>query len=190
MKRLQKISLTIFSLLLVAGCESQPNAIQKDKAATNDIMERLGQTQPIPSIPYSQIRASVIEAQKLEAKATITYTVERANDGRVLRVFQSIGYPIPGGTSLTNPWQVECRGAGSSYGCTPIGQAEPTGVYTPAESLGTRIIEVQADGSTVLYYTEGIISTYAFPVAQKGDFGVVAIGKAPETSKLNIKKVP
>jgi hypothetical protein len=166
--------------------EYEPSAEQKDRAATEKIMADYGQTQPIPKMNRSQVRESLIEIQKLEARATSTYSVERAMDGRVLRLFPSIGYPIPGGTSLTNPLQPTCNGYSSGYSCTSIGQAETTGVFIPATSEGTRIIEVLPDGSKVAFYSESKISTYAYPVVQKDAYQVTPAGKAPENSKLKI----
>jgi hypothetical protein len=167
--------------------EYEPSAEQKDRTATEKIMKDYGQTQPIPKMNRSQVRESLIEIQKLEGRATSTYSVERAMDGRVLRLFPSIGYPIPGGTSLTNPLQPTCGYSGSSgYACTAIGQAETTGVFIPATSEGTRIIEVTPDGSKVAFYSESKISTYAYPITQKDAYTVIAAGTPPANSRLNI----
>jgi hypothetical protein len=190
-----KTTRSILAFLLIAtgiatsSCSSkdyEPSAEQKDRAATENIMKDYGQTQPIPKMNRSQVRESLIEIQKLEARATSTYSVERAMDGRVLRLFPSIGYPIPGGTSLTNPLQPTCTGYSNGYSCTTIGQAETTGVFIPSTSEGTRIIEVLPDGSKVAFYSESKISTYAYPVVQKDAYQVVPAGKAPENSKLKI----
>jgi hypothetical protein len=190
-----KTTRSILAFLLIAtgiatsSCSSkdyEPSAEQKDRAATENIMKDYGQTQPIPKMNRSQVRESLIEIQKLEARATSTYSVERAMDGRVLRLFPSIGYPIPGGTSLTNPLQPTCTGYSNGYSCTTIGQAETTGVFIPSTSEGTRIIEVLPDGSKVAFYSESKISTYAYPVVQKDAYQVIPAGKAPENSKLKI----
>jgi hypothetical protein len=181
-------------LLLVIGVATsscgksyEPSSEQKDRAATEKIMSDYGQTQPIPKMNRSQVRESLIEIQKLEGRATSTYSVERAMDGRVLRLFPSIGYPIPGGTSLTNPLQPTCGSyTSSSYACTAIGQAETTGVFIPATSEGTRIIEVTPDGSKVAFYSESKISTYAYPITQKDAYTVVPAGSPPANSRLNI----
>lgn len=170
------------------GSNYKQSSESKDREATEKIMADYGQTQPIPKMNRSQVRESLIEIQKLEARATSTYSVERSMDGRVLRLFPSIGYPIPGGTSLTNPLQPTCgySGSNSGYACTAIGQAETTGVFIPATSEGTRIIEVLPDGSKVAFYSESKISTYAYPVVKKDAYEVVAAGSAPENSKLKI----
>jgi hypothetical protein len=186
---------SVFAILLLVlgvstsscGKDYEPSAEQKDRTATEKIMKDYGQTQPIPKMNRSQVRESLIEIQKLEARATSTYSVERSMDGRVLRLFPSIGYPIPGGTSLTNPLQPTCGYSGNSgYACTAIGQAETTGVFIPATSEGTRIIEVTPDGSKVAFYSESKISTYAYPITQKDAYTVVAAGTAPANSRLNI----
>jgi hypothetical protein len=189
-----KTSSSILAFLLIVtgiatsscGDRYKPDSEEKDRIATESIMKDYGQTQPIPKMNRSQVRESLIEIQKLEARATSTYSVERAMDGRVLRLFPSIGYPIPGGTSLTNPLQPTCAGYSSGYACTSIGQAETTGVFIPSTSEGTRIIEVLPDGSKVAFYSESKISTYAYPVVQKDAYQVVPAGKAPENSKLKI----
>jgi hypothetical protein len=191
---MKKTNSVLALLLIVAGVvtsscgkDYEASSEQKDRVATEKIMQDYGQTQPIPKMNRSQVRESLIEIQKLEGRATSTYSVERAMDGRVLRLFPSIGYPIPGGTSLTNPLQPTCGSYGSaSYACTSIAQAETTGVFIPSTSEGTRIIEVLPDGSKVAFYSESKISTYAYPITQKDAYTVVPAGSAPANSRLNI----
>jgi hypothetical protein len=176
---------------ILGGCgEHKPTAEEKDQANTNQIMTDLGKIQKIPKINYSQTRASLIKILELEGKATATWTVERSMDGRILTIFPSIGYPIPGGTSLTNPQQLTCRAYSStsvSYSCSTIGQAEPTGVFPPTTSEGTRVIQVMPDGSKVVFYSEGKLSTYAYPVKQTDAYTIVPAGSAPSSSKIEFK---
>jgi hypothetical protein len=190
-----KIIATLVGLCLISfnlvGCGNyKPTAEEKDQAETDKIMNDLGQTQKIPKISYSQTRASLIKILELEGKATATWTVERSMDGRILTIFPSIGYPIPGGTSLTNPQQLTCRAYSStsaSNSCSTIGQAEPTGVFPPTTSEGTRVIQVMPDGSKVVFYSEGKLSTYAYPVKQTDAYTIVPAGSAPSSSKIEFK---
>jgi hypothetical protein len=191
LKSRTKIIGLILVTLFLAGCGNrEPSAEEQDQADTNQIMSDLGKTQPIPKISYSQTRASLIKILELEGKVTATWTVERAMDGRILTIFPSIGYPIPGGTSLTNPQQLTCQyyyRAAGSYTCGTIGQAEPTGVFPPTTSEGTRVIQVLKDGSKVVFYSEGKLSTYAYPIKKVDAYTIEEAGSAPETSKINFK---
>ena len=190
MKKLIALCLVAIGLSVTSCADRKLTAEEKNQASTNEIMSDLGKSQPIPKVGYSQTRASLIKILELESRITSTWTVERAMDGRVLTVFPSIGYPIPGGTSLTNPQQLTCqyyRLSGSGYSCGAIGQAEPTGVFVPATSKGTRVIQVLPDGSKVVFYSESKLSTYAYPIKQVGEYKIEPAGSAPETSKIEFK---
>lgn len=192
MKKIASLIVLLLIGSILSSCgEYKPTAEEKDQVKTNQIMADLGQTQPMPKISYSQTRASLIKILELEGNVTATWTVERSMDGRVLTVFPSIGYPIPGGTSLTNPQQITCRSystTSSAYSCGTIGQAEPTGVFPPTTSEGTRVIQILPDGSKVVFYSEGKLSTYAYPIKKVDAYNIEPAGTAPATSKIEFKK--
>lgn len=175
--------LSIVASIFLGGCDEETTSVEKDKTATNAILKDYSQTQPIPTATWSRSRQTIIEVQKNKIHANATYTVERATGtGQILRIFPSIGYPIPADTQLTNPTQMFCRYA--SDDCVTVEQAEPDGTYTSKNTDATYVLELLPDGAPVLYYSEQKLTTFAYPVRKVDDFAVEQSGKVPDFAKL------
>jgi hypothetical protein len=112
--------------------------------------------------------------------ALSTYTVVVSSFGNLLWECPSIGYPIPADTQLTNPLQY--------YNGTTLEQAEPNGLFSSKNTVGTWIMCVLEDGTVYPIYTEMNANTFPFPVKllENGTFVKVEGGKPVRS--LNIHK--
>lgn len=180
----KKLVLILIITIGLASCDFEEDSLQRDRSATNQILKDYTQTQPIPKTDWSRTRQTVIEILNNKINANATYTVERATgSGQILRVFASIGYPVPADTQLTNPTQITCRYEHSGE-CATVEQAEPDGTYTSKNTDGTYALEVLPNGTQVLYYSEQKLSAFAYPIRQIDDFRVERVGDVPESAKL------
>ncbi len=92
--------------------------------------------------------------------------------GRINWECPSIGYPIPGGTELTNPLQDVGTGG-------PIAQAEPNGLFSPPSALGTYVMCLNDDGTVSPAYIEDNVRTFAQPMTEVDGRLVPVAGKVP-----------
>lgn len=113
--------------------------------------------QPIPDLGgYSLQRQELIELYEAQNKTVPTWSYSLTMDGKIIELCPSYGYPIPGGTQLSNPQQIgaEIPQGLSAYETGVIGNPEPNGVYPPATSAGTYIMCTNQDGTISPMYFE------------------------------------
>lgn len=157
------IGVAALAALVLAGCgASTPSGQQQENQDQQSIETQLVRNQPIPNIPYSQMRQNLIEIETAQAKGvqTTTFFFNQGVQDPV-RTCPSIGVPIASTSSLSNPSQIAggYAGGGGNYGIGVIDQMDPNGVYAPKDSLGTYVICVDGNGSPVATYWEGFVET-------------------------------
>ncbi len=143
-------------LALLAACsveesESQQVQQQQDQYVRN---------QPLPVFDWSLERHLMIELYRSRNNAVSTFSLTwDPFRGKISWSCPSIGYPIPGGTQLTNPEQYAFNG-------TTLPQAEPNGLFSPATSAGTYVMCVNPDGTVSPVYNEDNVRTYPQPMVE------------------------
>ncbi|TVZ01236.1 hypothetical protein EAS64_33700 [Trebonia kvetii] len=148
----------------LAGCSGigTQDANQAESAAQRADASSLEQSQPLPHFNYSQIRATIIDAETIEANGTQTTSFFFQMGSRD-PVFScpSLGEPVSNTASLSNPYQaVTADAQGNGFtGAAVIGQMDPNGIYAPSSSSGTYVICVAANGSKYMQYWEGDVMT-------------------------------
>lgn len=156
-----------FSLLSTSSCDggSAP-ANQAEQGQVQDQQGIYGTNQPVPTYKWSNERQALIQIynQRVEGNLS-TWTVWYSNNGIPLGSCASKGYPIPYGTELTNPQQVQWDTAGSSgVASGVVGQMDPNGLYPTNNSLGDFILCLDSSGSAHAMFVEPMIVTYPYPV--------------------------
>lgn len=187
----------IFGLVVIilvgtflSACNGQ-TATGKEQAQTNRVMSVLIDAQPAPVFDWSLERYLLIELYKARNSAVSTYSYV-FNDylGKIVWSCPSVGYPVPGGTQLTNPDQLTfSRVKNGNHTETiegSIPQVEPNGLYTPATSAGTYVMCVNDDGTVSPVYEERNVSTFFRPMEVK-DGQLVPVAGVEPTIKINIK---
>lgn len=171
--------LAIVSLLLSACAD---NSIYEEKIKVLDQQKVYGENQPIPQFDWSLERDVLIQLYSMRNDAISTYTVVVSSFGNLLWECPSIGYPIPADTQLSNPEFYY-----SSGGVT-LPQAEPNGLYSSKNTVGTWVMCVLDDGTVYPVYTEMNANTFPFPVKMLEDGTFVRVEGAKPVKSLDITK--
>lgn len=186
MKRLF-VSLILIAIFLT-GCAVTAN--NKEAGQVNLQQQQYVNAQPAPQFTWSLTRHELIEIYKAKNAAVSTYSVIY-NQYKGIIQFQcpSYGYPIPGGTELTNgmafPSYTNASGyTDVTYTGGPLPQAEPDGVYAPSTSAGTYIMCRADDGTAYPVYVEDNVLTFPYLMATNTEGGLI---KANETDESAIK---
>lgn len=147
-------------LVSLSGCvSSNPRLEARDReerqvGTQQDLYTR---TQPPPFFNWSLQRHLMVEFYKAQNQATATYSyVLSPFTGAILFECQSVGFPITGGTSLTNPEQTN-----------GIAQAEPNGLYPPLNSAATYVMCLNEDGTVAPTYVEQDVLTFTRPMTSQ-----------------------
>lgn len=173
--------------LALAACGTTPTGDQVMSQQVNQQQMHYATVQPIPWFDYSLDRYLLIQLYKSKNNAVQTFSVV-FNEYLGTITFQcaSIGYPIPGGTELDNPWQAETGyTSNSGYWAVAIGQAEPNGVFPPSTSAGTYVMCLNADGTIGPVYSEPNVLTFPYPVMVNAGHELVQVPGSTTTIKID-----
>lgn len=174
----KKILLVILiGLIVFVACAPTSNQIEtsQQESAVSSIV----QNQPVPDLGgYSFERQIMIETFLARNNTIATWAYMFTMDGKIVEICPSIGYPIPYATQLTAPEKPT-----PGYSLT-IPQAEPNGLYTPADAAATLVQCVNPDGSVSPTYIEWYV--LAFPYRIVSDVQLQRVGEP--SFKVNINK--
>lgn len=188
----KKIYLTVTVLALLAvvlgACAPSSGAVNNElEHQQQDAgLKAIIQNQPIPDLGgYSFPRQVVIETYIALNKPTATWSyIMSINTGELTELCPSYGYPIPGGTELSNPQQITyARDTNGNVSSTwnVIANPEPNGLYPPSTSAGTLVNCVNNDGSVSPVYVEPYV--VAFPYRVNSDKQITRVDQsAPSIS--------
>ncbi|MCL4384494.1 hypothetical protein M1116_03500 [Patescibacteria group bacterium] len=153
------IVLAILVPMAFAACSSSSSVVEEQRAVNQQQEAAQGRV-PQPVMKNYLERYLMAELYKARDNAVATWSyIQSPYTGKILWQCASIGFPIPGGTQLTNPEQYY-----SSGGVLP--QAEPNGLYTPATSAGTYVMCVNKDGTISPQYKEPAVETSMCPIEE------------------------
>jgi len=160
MKRLIACLALCMPLLMADSCD---NANNKEAQAVDHQQTLYVRNQPAPFFDFSLERDLMIQLYQLRNNSLATYSVVQSEyTGKVLWSCPSIGFPIPGGTQLTNPSAPSV--AHNALAVLP--QAEPNGLYTPATSEGTYVMCVDEKGHVTPVYEEKHVTAFVRPMKE------------------------
>ena len=181
MKKLILVGLLLVLFASVAGCANTDDRVEMQ---VEQQQQQYVNAQPVPQFDWSLERHVMIELYKARNNAVSTYSITYSDfRGVITWGCPSIGYPIPGGTQLTNPEKVE-------YASVTLPQPEPNGLYTPGTSAGTYVMCVNLDGTVSPVYVEDYVRAYPYPVTTDTDGRIIpAEGSVPSIS-INPNPVP
>lgn len=160
-------ALLVGLVFVVSACGAgTTNSVQSDQNLTNAQLDQYQAVQPVPFFNWSMMRQVLIDIYKAQNESRQTWAVFVANNGTPIFSCESVGYPIPATTQLTNPQQVVVGSGvgGSSYAYGTVGQMEPNGTYT-GSSLGTYVLCIRPDGKFAPVYAEPYVMMFPFQVS-------------------------
>lgn len=172
------VFLAVVLVLFLTACGGQ-NAVEQEANQTQQQLKQYAGAQPVPVFEWSLERHIMIEIYKARNEAASTYSYAlNPYDNSIMWECPSVGYPIPGGTQLTNP---EAQYS-NQHGVVTLPQMEPNGLYSPATSAGTFVSCVNDDGSVSPVYVEWYVITFPYPMENKDGKLVRVPGQTPSVS--------
>ena len=106
-----------------------------------------------------------IYEEKDANKPTYTYTQDM--NGKLWHICNSFGYPVPGGTEMTNP-QKWVRDIGVDH---QMPQSEPNQLFPPSSAEGTMVFCINPiTGTTDVVYVEPKVITLPWKISNSGEY--------------------
>lgn len=177
MKKITLITLVIalvLSAIGLTGCYEASEQSKTESAIQAAVAQQDGiynKTEPIPLFNYSLPRHMWIQFYKSTTTKVIrTWTCEVGMDGKPLtEVQETVGYPIPMDTQLTNPqkltrqWIQGSNGGSDGWVEGNLLQSEPNGLYTSPNTNATIYFTLGDDGQISPNYCEAFVVAKAYP---------------------------
>ncbi len=186
MKKYILIVLALVLSIALFGCEETSNATtarRAEQAAVGNQDATYVENQPVPFFNYSLPRDLWIQFYKAStANVVNTWSCEVSDYGApISEIYESVGYPIPMDTQLTNPQKI-ADSYQSGYAIIP--QSEPNGLYTSPNTNATIIMVADGKGNVAPIYSEHKVQCWSFPVKWDENKKIfVRDGKASVTLK-------
>lgn len=159
------IALAAAGVLALAGCTSGvgSSAAQQEQKTSTAIEQNADINQPAPVFQHSDIRATAISIEAIEALGEQT-TSFGFNQGDRNPVWScpSLGEPVAATDEVTNPVQAVTNDNNNGAGIATIGNMDPNEIYQ-GDSTGTYVLCVAADGQTYAQYWEGFVDSVSGP---------------------------
>lgn len=194
MKKFFIVALAIVISLSLIGCTpaSTVGDTAVDENKTVSRQDALyAKTQPVPFFNYSLPRDLWIQFYKASTSNVVrTWSYPVDINGEPMVELESVGYPIPMDTQLTNPDKLIDMYAHSSYTAVgTVAQSEPNGLYTSQNTNATIIMTVDGDGKVAPVYSEPTVLCFPYPVRYDKEKGMFARVEGSKSSiSLDIKK--
>jgi hypothetical protein len=173
MRHSYKVAASLAVVVMLCGAGSSCNddtAVSEEQDQTDNAQQQLLRNQPIPTFDYSNERHNFIEIYKARQAAVATFSyVQSPYTGKIMWQCNSIGYPIPYATQITNPSQV----IWSNNAAGTVSQAEPNGLYSPAEAAATWVPCVDSAGNITPVYEEKDVTVFLQPMHDDGNGDLV-----------------
>lgn len=153
--------------LTVAACQPvqyQASAEEQQQQQTDAQLNEADKQTGFPAVTHYQERKDLKKIYEDRDAALTTYVYSQDINGRFICMGHAIGYGVPYGTQMTNPQKVSDYGR-STYAFMALPQAEPNGLYSPADAEGTwvRMIDPATKKASTVY-VEPRITVSPFPL--------------------------
>jgi hypothetical protein len=165
-------------LVLLAACGDVPQGMQKEDSFTNQTAGNFTNAQSAPVLEWSLERYEMIQLLIARNNAVSTFSlVWDEMRGKIRWSCPSVGYPIPGGTSLTNPQQLIDLPGTDAYASMP--RMGVNGLYQPDTSYGTFVMCVNEDGTYSPIFIEDSVLAFPYPMMERNGQLVKVPGAQP-----------
>ncbi len=186
-KRIFAVLMVLVGIAMLAtACMDTTSAQFNQAVKVNDQQKVYDKNQPVPAFDYSVERDAFIQIYRFRVNAISTYSIitypMAAGQGALAYECPSIGYPIAADTQLTNP--VVSNGSNGAV----IDQAEPNGLFSSKNTVGTWVLCVQQDGTVYPVYTELSVTAFPFPVVSNNGMNITAAQGAKPSGAISLQK--
>lgn len=160
------------ALVILGACA--PSAADTEHRQQEGGIKAILNNQPVPDLGgFSFERQVLIDTYIARNKQVNTFTyLFLEYTGKIVKICDSKGYPIPYATQLTNPLQYYASGG-------VIANPEPNSLYTPASAAATLVQCVYHDQVVPTYWENNV---FALPYEVQADSILTPTGKAPSFS--------
>lgn len=156
------VALVVLGLVLV-GCSPTTESVKQDQQLTDRQLQQYQAVQPVPFFNWSMTRQVLIDVFQAQNSARQTWAVFMSYTGTALFSCESVGFPVPADTQLTNPDQIAIYNPnGTSYDGV-VGQMEPNGTYSSSNTSATYVLCIH-NGKTTPVYWEPPVAAFPFEV--------------------------
>jgi hypothetical protein len=159
-----------FFILTAESCDNTapPTANQREQRAQAAITAESQATVGYPKIVnFNQKKQLLAIIEAFDQPNLITYSYVMSMAGKAVPLCRSQGYGFNEATQYTNPLAIEWRESGSNgIASGVVGQADPTGLYSPNTSEGTLLMCLTTGGKVLPVRSEPSIITLPVPYEQ------------------------
>jgi hypothetical protein len=175
--------------LTLAACNSgnsQNNAI--NNSADTGVETTMDNNQPAPIFDHSDIRATAIEIEAIQALGENTTSFAFLPGVKdPIWSCPSLGEPVASDDEITNPQQVDPNTDPGQSNSTSLAlpNMDPNGIYS-GDSTGTYVLCVNSQGLPYAHYWEGYIDAVSGPATWDAATGQVVVTGAPTMPSCQI----
>ena len=148
----------------LAGCDVDTESSDQIQNKKQEELSKQGvESVGLPAITHFQEKRILKDILELRDQPNlVTYTYTQDMNGRYHKVCDSIGYGFSAATQYTNPQKVEWH---SNGGNVTLPQADPNGLFSPAQADGTWVLcKVPGKDDVKPQYIEPHIFVMTFPL--------------------------
>ena len=153
--------------VILCGCNQTATSDQIQQAQQERILQEGTAAIGMPAIKNfrrKRLLKDIMEMCDQDGLTTYTYLVAEQT-GKLSFLGESIGYGIPVATQFTNPQKAEWM---SNHGYLILPQADPDGLFSPANAEGTWVVMKDPHGGTAQpVYIEPRVIVSPFPLETK-----------------------
>lgn len=179
-----KLIIGLLAVLLLAGCALAPPRVAVNEQNANvEILDRVMRGIPAPDLgsrPYERKIAVEMMGQR-NTTVRSTYTYQITEQGKIISICESLGYPIPYAVQITNPKRSEIIGGRYELMDSP----ENNGLYMPSSAEASWIPCV-FNGKVHPVYYEGRVST--FPIKIENPDIVLKLSQPKTENGIDVKE--
>jgi hypothetical protein len=158
-----KFAMIATAALALAGCDDRKSSDRVQREQQEAIAMQATMSVGMPAITNFAEKRLLKDIYELRDKMQPTYTYLAGEQSGVIgeKICDSIGYGIPYATQYTNPQKIADRSQGG-YAVLP--QADPNGLFSPAQADGTWIMcKVPGSDKIAPQFIEPKVITLTFP---------------------------
>lgn len=186
--RLARFAFILGTLALLQSCSLSESGVQQTNRKQEEITDTASLAVPFPKITSFQELKILSTLYTIRDKSVNTFSFTQANDGTLIKICNSYGFPTPYGDQFSNPEKVKLY----SSGAVVVPQAEPTGKYTGTATTSASWLLCFAPGGLYPFYAEG--NLFVSPVditgpMVKGQFALNFGGTAPLITDQDLAEI-
>lgn len=155
------LALAVLAAVMFSGCQVEESGEELQARQQKEQTKIAAQSTGMPAITHFTEKKNLKMILEMRDNPKLrTHTYMRDMNGKLHKLCDSFGYPIPYSTQYTNPQFVEYEGANYS---TVLAQADPNGLYSPSSAEGSYVmcLSPETQELTPVYVEERLItSTY------------------------------